>query len=621
MKLTRAQKEINDSPLYWAWFKKWWDEDFSYEAIIEKDTFSQADLTLFERFSSQKRSFAGREWHPFNIPPHDLDGNIPTSELDSTSNLIGNAYRQSKIIGVIRKDFHSASFKATSAFWCRFDSQHGDNQKMFENCLFEASGLSGEKFSFCYFLNSTISCSRSVNFENCYFNTNLKISTSHSDTILINKGIGLDVLHVTNFSNLNFSKTRAKNLHLSPNHNATISIHVPSKFSSNILVKNPPSDVLSKCSIVIKGGAGHDIKVENFNIDILNSDGHPYGDLKFDTLKSISLLNCTLSSELSLSIGKIERIYCNIANFSKGIHFEGGEVSGIAKFTGCRIFERAVFDESVFKGGFVFRPSKHDDNKFAEALLENSSFEGSIFTDSVKDRKSSCVNFNDAIFTGSASFNKAIFDGVPKFHGTSLHAETSFLDLGKIPDIDGRDIGKSELYSSYQAAFRTLRQHMEKNNSSAMAFEFGRREMIAKQRRREFVDVPKSEIIFTRWYGNLANYGQDFVRPLKFLLRVWLFSITFQLLLFLLTSSTCYDWNEKCKIDWYKAGEAFERGTTFALPPFTMLTNRSIDSNTDLRISWFTDLLSGGGMVLHAAASALLLFLFALGVKRKMQIK
>lgn len=272
-------------------------------------------------------------------------------------------------------------------------------------------------------------------------------------------------------------------------------------------------------------------------------------------------------------------------------------------------------------GGFYFRPSKNNENEIKPAFIDNASFERAIFIDKDKKHRTSCVNFNDATFSGSASFDGATFDGVPKFHNASMHSETSFRDLGKIPDIDGKDVNDSALYSFYQSAFRTLRQHMETNNSSALAFEFGRREMIAKQRRREYIDVSKSEIFFTKMYGKLADYGQNFIRPIALLLLAWPLSLLVQFMVIAVTSSTCWRLSDNCAIDWNLTGEAFERGTVFALPPFTMLINRSIDSEKMVKVSWFADFLSGGIMIIHAVTASLLLFLFALGIKRKMQIR
>jgi hypothetical protein len=85
-------------------------------------------------------------------------------------------------------------------------------------------------------------------------------------------------------------------------------------------------------------------------------------------------------------------------------------------------------------------------------------------------------------------------------------------DSFKRPDVDTR-------FKAMESAFRTLKLAMETNRDRAEEGRFFRLELLAKRQRRDD-QVPLWERVTSRLYGALADYGDSITRPLG-----WLFSL------------------------------------------------------------------------------------------------
>ena len=630
MELTTAQIEINPNPEYWEWFKKWWDEDFSWEGLKDKKTpegtplqdhYSHNSDKLIERFD--------REWHPVNAPYHDREGNIKKDHSTDISlarvtldNLKENAY-----IGIVKPpntfrakqlfdhDWNSSSSfnfsnNKIGAFDNSFLNSPTPSAKIFKNSILSENtpvqSNSGNSLEFinCTFLTTYSLNGRndgSVTLENCTFKTaislafnNLKIENIKTSSIII-KPVASTRENISNF-NLKLDMNKANT--------ATIKIRHPLETDKKVI----------NAIVDISFGTKQKLIIANLNFNEFKL-GHPkMGELKIS--------NCSFSKKVRLLDRQIKKLNVSNSIFKKGISAHGITLQERAELKGIKVYQVNDFSGAKFKAGASWNPIDQGSNEGAISIIENGNFTLATFTDTDNNTNSSAVNFNDTKFVGSAKFDSVTFNGVPKFHGAELHPETSFRNMRKIPHLEQESqfIDK-EIYSHYNAAFRSLRQHMEKNNNTPTAFFFGRLEMIAKEKRGATTDIPRSEILFTKWYGKLADYGQDFILPLKWLGITGLVSLIIQFLIFSITASECPLWKHGCRIDKELVGEALERGTTFLLPPFTMLTNRSVDDSSDLTLNLFTEIPSATVMVFHAVAASLLLFLFALSVKRKMQIK
>jgi len=620
MELTEAQKEINPSEIYWHWFSAWWDKDFSFESVCAGDVYTGRALSAYSHCLTNKLvPFGGRTWHPIHLPPHDLNGNLASNELDISrrdgQQLLTHGVTSD---GVLRRDIGRNYARGVSKIsWHPIDNQAIQRlSRQFENCYITDGRLSTSTYENCFFDTEDLLATNEVKFTNCCFNHLTKIRGFAKVNIL--NGVNLDDLQCLDTKELAISETPLFRLQYSSSEKIVADIELTSDSMEVLFLGLHHPDGV-EAEIRLSGSYGHNIHLEKLNVQSFNSVGVEH--LAFSKLGALEIVDCKFANALDLRCDTIQKVYCQRSIFSHGFNLNDAKVLGVTKFKGVSIFDYADFDKSTFEHGFLCVPDRYPDGSLSESVLQNASFEGTTFIDNERSRKSSCVNFNDSKFISSASFNRAVFDGVPKFHGTTLHSETSFMDLGPIPEIDGEIKTTSERYGAYQSAFRSLRQHMENNHSSAMAFEFGRREMISKQRRTEYVDVPKREVQLTKLYGRVADYGQNFMRPLKWLFGVFCLSFSLQCGVFLLTASKCHSVSSHCKIDWNLAGEAFERSAIFSIPPFTMLTNRSVDSKDMPPIDWYTDILSAAVMFAHGILASTLVFLFLLGIRRRMQIK
>lgn len=631
MNLTDAQKKINEDSNYWKWFEQWWEQDFSWMGLKNKKTPNGIPLQgHYNRNSGNLVNRFGRDWHPVNAPYHDKDGNLvhDNSSLISWARDTLNNLRENVYIGVLKPPNTFTHKQGYSHYWSKSSSFNFSTTRVgsIKNCLVDvAGGIDSRVFnnSIITVASPTRATSQGVfTFNDCTFSTASQLNGRHDASVILNDCTFQNAV-IIRFNIISIENIKTSSIDIHPvesglqdvsNFNLKLNMNKTHAAAINIIHRKKSDKKVTQAVAEISLGSKQELYVSNINFHTLK--------LGNKSMKTLEIDNCNFASKLKLIEAKIINLKIYNSTFKRGINAENATFNRTARLQGVRLYNSSNFSETKFMAGVSWKPIDQGSNEGAISVIENANFEKAKFIDPAKSLVSSAVNFNDTKFVGSANFDDVTFDGIPKFHGSELHSETSFRNMKPIPDLEeDNKIENNEVYNHYNAAFRTLRQHMEKNNNFPTAFFFGRLEMIAKEKRGATRDVPITEICFTKWYGALADYGQNFILPLKFLFWAWFISLGYQFFTFITTSSKCFIWSDNCELNRSLVGEAFERGTTFSLPPFTMLTNRSIDDNTELELSWITDILSGLGMVGHAVAASLLLFLFALSVKRKMQIK
>ncbi|MBL4617873.1 MAG: pentapeptide repeat-containing protein [Robiginitomaculum sp.] len=76
--LNSKQKDINDDPAYWDHFDRWWDQDFSWDGLANKNIYNSGQ-TLQNYWWDEREDlieFAKKKWTRFHLPFHDKDGNL-----------------------------------------------------------------------------------------------------------------------------------------------------------------------------------------------------------------------------------------------------------------------------------------------------------------------------------------------------------------------------------------------------------------------------------------------------------------------------------------------------------------------------------------------------------------
>lgn len=651
MALTELQEQFNDDPRYWLWFEKWWNEDYSWDGLDSKETLSGeplkatytqyvAEIHLVEAFE--------RKWHPLNLPPHDLSGNIideglvrlakpkakvqlnqieeihgcvwPANTLNNLSNdkLLKCVYCQTSGIknsgigagGLSRHIIHTNN--------CYVDLR-SQFPALYENSIIVSSEFGCKPFD----SHPREDLPRRLTFKNCTLEKHTTIKVSNGISVSI---VGSDTAQLNIYgANIKLLNLTAKYIRIyitqgggfveTTEYNYNCDITLEKTSDAFLTIEGNKSHKHPEGRIAVN--IGSDNQLHLLNLEVSNPI------FSFDTLKLLQIENSHIHSRLELGGKAIDKLVLRNSLFANGIFAEDFSTLHLCKIEGIISLKINHFVSSDFSSGLKCTSYENFDGELINSKISSANFTASRFKRSV-DSGYSCVTFNNTEFLDHAIFDEVEFNGVPRFHDTTLPKDTSFDHLKKNADFEDANSdgdAKIEKYGHYLRAYRSLRQLMENNNNSAAAFMFGKLEMISKLKRGVTTEVRREELFFNKWYGKLADYGQDFLQPLKCLFLVYLVSLLYQFFVFSITKSECWLWENRCRINGDIFGEAFERGTIFLLPPFTMLINRSIDENTKQIFNWDTDLLSGFGILCHAVAATLLLFLFGLSVKRKMQIK
>jgi hypothetical protein len=176
------------------------------------------------------------------------------------------------------------------------------------------------------------------------------------------------------------------------------------------------------------------------------------------------------------------------AGFMKRARFAGTDISGSTRFSDCMFIADADFSAG---------PGQDREAR----SFQDVSFHGSQFAGK--------VSFKNRIFTSTANFGGCAFFLAPDFHGAELHQDTRFPTMSAFQDRATEDAA---------AAYRTLRQAMDKNNA--------RREeaMFYALEQKTLRSIPGAQ---TRWenfasyfYDKVSSYGVNFWKPLGLLFLI-----------------------------------------------------------------------------------------------------
>lgn len=197
--------------------------------------------------------------------------------------------------------------------------------------------------------------------------------------------------------------------------------------------------------------------------------------------------------------------------FASDVHFLQCEFYGMARFCGVAFESELIFFDSVFKGysdfsvhnnfrftpiPFRFKDRGVEDEKslVRRAIFQRCHFEGP-------------ANFNDRQFLFGPIFAGSVFIVAPTFHNCEFHQSVSFEDA---KFLDVTSVGADQSY-------RTLKQAMEKfgaRDEQSLFFALEQKARACK------TSTPRSVKWFSNLYDLSSAYGQDYIRPLFWLLMV-----------------------------------------------------------------------------------------------------
>jgi uncharacterized protein YjbI with pentapeptide repeats len=202
----------------------------------------------------------------------------------------------------------------------------------------------------------------------------------------------------------------------------------------------------------------------------------------------------------------------------------GGEASfNDARFIGpsaifsfARFRSRAMFTDVVFSGDAFFQHVTFDDVAWflGNATGEGASRGADTFPRSVVFRNANFrgrANFANRRFLGATDFRNATFQLAPEFHNAVLHQNTDFSGA-RFLDRIGAD------YVNAAMAYRTLKLAMESvraRDEEARFYGYEQQSLRARK------DTPWSVKLFSWLYEKTAFYGQSLVRPLCWLLGLF----------------------------------------------------------------------------------------------------
>ena len=207
------------------------------------------------------------------------------------------------------------------------------------------------------------------------------------------------------------------------------------------------------------------------------------------------------------------------AQFDEGATFVRTKFSGHSIFDGARFFGNASFSDAIFAASLYMEKTIFGDKAdfsshgissgihglsksrepalgdFQEVMCEHTEFLGE-------------ADFTNRQFLSTTSFKSTKFAKAPKFHNCKLHADT---DLSDTQFLDTES-------DSAARAYRTLKLGMEQNrsrNEQAIFYALEQKSL------RERSDTPRAVKVVSWLYEQFANYGQSFMRPLLWLVSIY----------------------------------------------------------------------------------------------------
>lgn len=331
MKLTKKQISINENPNYWTWFEKWWDEDFSYEALLSKDILNEEDKQIYEDVKRRNHGnlvkFAGRDWHPYNIPPHDLEGNLADGLLKNTQNILNGIKKLSIVQGIIRVDFNPDLLTARCAVWSHFGGNIPRNLEHMDRCLLTNDSISSRTFTSCRVLTTTLLAENNISFRNCYFEEYLKFSAKYNASVDLQNACGLKSVKFIKCHNVEIQNSFIKNISLVISHDTNVNLSFPRNHTASLRIENyDPSKSLLALGLIVNWGNDHNIFISDCKIKEFHSNSDTVEGLHFSTLGNLRMINCKVDTEFSLNVDEISSLDFSGCDFSAGFNFTGAKV-------------------------------------------------------------------------------------------------------------------------------------------------------------------------------------------------------------------------------------------------------------------------------------------------------
>ena len=434
-------------------------------------------------------------------------------------------------------------------------------------------------------------------------------------------------------------------------------------------------------SVIRLSYVGGDISFRNARFsERISKDGTAIDDkLYFDCEEcrgTISFQNAVIGQKAYLRVSVHSLANFNGVQFLKGADFRSSE------FNGGAIFEEAIFgdeldfvfakfrDEVSFKKVEFQGPVNFYRALFDRAVLfsdarfkKRANFERVIFRDLVYDGEEEKEGLNRICFRKSefediADFSRVIFsrrcaDSSGAFAGTNFQDLVDFTGAGihwvaalnqaiignaLILDDLGERISReqfvhfalkmasrySDLRTNLEGGCRTIKNYYGKARNEAAEQRFHRFQLMARQDRR---DIGFFERIVSRSYQVISDFGFSISRPLWMMLATYLFSV----ITFFATSVISMPSGRPSIV--FDLGRPIHEGIIGSLrvsmlnvvKPFEVWRNSTID-----KIPWLLSLRQqigdGWWFVLqvfcsfHSFVSIVLIFLFALALRRRFQI-
>ncbi len=195
------------------------------------------------------------------------------------------------------------------------------------------------------------------------------------------------------------------------------------------------------------------------------------------------------------------------ASFGNEAWFRETKFGGIADFGGVSFRSTAWFEGTSFGGDADFSGSARHEVR-GEPEGQDSFFRVNFYDAKFRGR----ARFSNRRFLDTADFRKTVFAVAPEFHNCVLHQDTDFsgADFQDHRGTDAVDAAR---------AYRTLKLAMEQLRNRDEQARFFRHEQRARRLR---TDTPRALKAISWLYEKSADYGESPLRPLLWLLAVFL---------------------------------------------------------------------------------------------------
>ncbi len=500
-------------------FLRWWDEDWSWEGLLQKKLDNPDCPTLQHHWAEEEGnliSFGGRDWTCFHLPLQDLKGN-PSPKAEWSNNAYNNIYKE-PLLQLLKND--AADLRGTvfprkfsfekigvhiyanfsSAWFCERASFEGavlEKGANFENAIFEGGAIFSEarfqdgahaSFNNAIFKGST-------DFSGC----NFKGGSAFCATIFLSN----TTFHGTTFeSYAHFHKTR--------------------------FTKPPDFGEANFSTDKYFGGAEFkDMKFPRESLFVnAKFNNSEWDNVKFGRGANFSLAifyeskfyNVVFSSKTSFDNTTFDDVTLSKTHFKDNV-----------SFSGCMFKRNISFEGSTFEKDADFSvPQPDQDSTNIRSSFSEISFEGAEFLGD--------VTFANRRFTHKTSFAEAVFHGLPGFHDARLHQDTDFRGakfLGTKALINElreskpkgswifttswrawrrqKKVERNKRASQLERAYRTLKLFMQEkraHNEEGLFF------ALELECRRLQSTVPLFERWFATLYKGFSGYGESLTRPI-----------------------------------------------------------------------------------------------------------